>query len=371
MPTKKLAVVIGRFAPVHKYHISDLMTRAAKYDKVIILLGSAFKALNQKNPFMPGSREMLIRAGLDDAGIDGSKFLFVPLKDYPYSDNRWVLQVQKIIEQTLDTLVKEQRVHKPFLWEPILVGNNKDETSFYLKLFPQWNTDINIPSYQCNATDIRAAIFEDKLESVKDQLSPQVFEHIKLWMSLPDFTRLQREYWAEKKSRTVLAFKDQEGNLKEAPYKPIAYCTDNIVTWRGHVLLIRRRSEPGKGLWALPGGHLNPNEWVKEGAIRELQEETHIFFYSKNDQKRKLFLSADWCKTSHQFDYPGRSQNGRKITTAYHWVIPDEFEVVVEADDDADRAQWFSFYDVLEKMDYDLFEDHQSIIAHMILGPSL
>ena len=53
---KKLAVVIGRFAPVHKQHIKSLLARAAKYDHVLVLLGSAYKALTCKNPFMPGDR---------------------------------------------------------------------------------------------------------------------------------------------------------------------------------------------------------------------------------------------------------------------------------------------------------------------------
>ena len=375
MNTKKLAVVIGRFAPVHKYHIKSLLARAAKYDHVIVLLGSANKALNQKNPFMPEFRASMIRAALRDHGVDVSKFTFVPLKDYPYSNNRWVLQVQKIVDQCKENL----RTCTPNEWETVLVGVDKDDTTFYLKLFPQWKSDVIAPEFSANATDIRKAMFENNLESVRDLLPESTFEDLKLWMTQPTFARLQREYEAEKRSRTCLAFigpdgkplKDEKGEVKVAPYKPIAYCTDNVVTWRGHVLLIRRRSEPGKGLWALPGGHLNPSEWVKECAVRELQEETHIYFYKDGDKKRKLYLNPDWCKSSHQFDYPGRSQNGRKITTAYHWVIPDEFEVAVQADDDADRAQWFSFYDVLEKMDYDLFEDHQSIIAHMILGPSL
>jgi len=377
---KKLALVIGRFQPVHKYHIKSLLARAAKYDHVLVLLGSAYKALDQKNPFMPDDREQMIRASLQDEGVDTSKFTFVALKDYPYSNNRWVLQVQKNVDKALEQcrineVGKSLHVARQD-WEPILVGVDKDDTTFYLKLFPQWARDITAVEFNGNATDIRKALFENKLETIRDTVTPTTFEYIRNWMQSSTYARLQREYEAEKRTRTVLAFKDAEGNLKEASYKPVAYCTDNIVTWRGHILLIRRRSEPGKGLWALPGGHLNPNEWVKDCAVRELQEETHIYFYKdiKGDgdlHKRRLYLSPEWCRTSHQFDDPNRSQNGRKITTGYHWVIPDEYEVKVQADDDADRAQWFSFYDVLENMDYELFEDHQSIIAHMILGPSL
>jgi ADP-ribose pyrophosphatase YjhB (NUDIX family) len=48
------------------------------------------------------------------------------------------------------------------------------------------------------------------------------------------------------------------------------------VTDDGHVLLIRRGLEPGRGLWAQPGGFLEIDETVTEGAIRETLEETGL-----------------------------------------------------------------------------------------------
>jgi len=46
------------------------------------------------------------------------------------------------------------------------------------------------------------------------------------------------------------------------------------ITERGEVVLIRRGIEPGYGLWAQPGGFLEIDETVVEGAIRETREET-------------------------------------------------------------------------------------------------
>jgi ADP-ribose pyrophosphatase YjhB (NUDIX family) len=48
------------------------------------------------------------------------------------------------------------------------------------------------------------------------------------------------------------------------------------VTDEGHVLLIRRGLEPGRGLWAQPGGFLEVDETVTEGAVRETLEETGL-----------------------------------------------------------------------------------------------
>jgi len=48
------------------------------------------------------------------------------------------------------------------------------------------------------------------------------------------------------------------------------------VTDEGHILLIRRGFEPGRGLWAQPGGFLEVDETPSEGAIRETLEETGL-----------------------------------------------------------------------------------------------
>ncbi len=42
------------------------------------------------------------------------------------------------------------------------------------------------------------------------------------------------------------------------------------------VLLVKRANPPFKGMWSLPGGHLEPGEPVLEAAARELREETGI-----------------------------------------------------------------------------------------------
>jgi ADP-ribose pyrophosphatase YjhB (NUDIX family) len=45
------------------------------------------------------------------------------------------------------------------------------------------------------------------------------------------------------------------------------------VTDAGDVVLLRRGFEPGRGLWAQPGGFLEVDETATEGAVRETEEE--------------------------------------------------------------------------------------------------
>ena len=44
----------------------------------------------------------------------------------------------------------------------------------------------------------------------------------------------------------------------------------------GELILLRRGFEPGRGLWAQPGGFLEVDETASEGAIRETHEETGL-----------------------------------------------------------------------------------------------
>lgn len=57
---------------------------------------------------------------------------------------------------------------------------------------------------------------------------------------------------------------------------PRVVVTTIPVTDAGEVVLIRRGIEPGRGSWAQPGGFLEVDETLAEGAIRETWEETGL-----------------------------------------------------------------------------------------------
>lgn len=51
---------------------------------------------------------------------------------------------------------------------------------------------------------------------------------------------------------------------------------DIIIRTPGGVVLIKRRNEPYKGRWALPGGFVRYGERVEDAAAREAKEETGL-----------------------------------------------------------------------------------------------
>ena len=148
------------------------------------------------------------------------------------------------------------------------------------------------------------------------------------------------------------------------PYEVIFQTVDACVIQTGHVLLIKRKSRPGKGLWALPGGFLNPRERLFDAAIRELREETKIKVPDPILRSSMIF--------KEDFDYPDRSLRGRTISKGFLFKLPDfvvngKIEMpYIKGADDAEKAVWVPINEALEKPEM-FFEDHFHILS-MLLG---
>jgi 8-oxo-dGTP diphosphatase len=61
-----------------------------------------------------------------------------------------------------------------------------------------------------------------------------------------------------------------EGSRHVACVGGIAHTSD------GRILLIRRANEPGRGLWSVPGGRVEPGESDEAALVREMAEETGL-----------------------------------------------------------------------------------------------
>ncbi len=119
------------------------------------------------------------------------------------------------------------------------------------------------------------------------------------------------------------------------------------------VLLIKRALPPHKGEWALPGGFINLEESLEEGARRELVEETGV--------------SGVYLEQLYTFGQPDRDPRERVITVAYYALVPsDKLEIL--AGSDAEGVSWFGMKELA-----DLAFDHQEILkmAHQRLTAKL
>ena len=69
--------------------------------------------------------------------------------------------------------------------------------------------------------------------------------------------------------------KSADAGPREAPVWP--RCGASAAIFRGDaVLLIQRGKGALKGLWSLPGGHIEAGETAKAAAVREVREETGV-----------------------------------------------------------------------------------------------
>jgi bifunctional NMN adenylyltransferase/nudix hydrolase len=149
--------------------------------------------------------------------------------------------------------------------------------------------------------------------------------------------------------------KKYKESWKAAPFPPTFMTVDAVVVQSGHILLVKRGDMPGKGLWALPGGFLNQEETMLDGAIRELKEETKI--------KVPVPVLKGSIKGSKTFDAPNRSARGRTITQAFHFDLGVGELPKVKGSDDAEKAFWVPFNQVKQEK---MFEDHFHIIDNFI-----
>ncbi|HZY17901.1 MAG TPA: NUDIX domain-containing protein [Ramlibacter sp.] len=148
-----------------------------------------------------------------------------------------------------------------------------------------------------------------------------------------------------------------------APYPVVLVTVDALVRAGGHVLLVRRGRSPGKGLWAVPGGFLEPREPVLQAALRELVEETGLPLSRREMQQR--------LRRVHIFDHPERSQRGRIVTHAFFFELGDAEPPPVQGGDDAAAAQWVPQAQ-LTSLEAQLHDDHFHILDTFLglSGPS-
>ena len=112
------------------------------------------------------------------------------------------------------------------------------------------------------------------------------------------------------------------------------------------ILLIKRKHDPFMGKWALPGGFVEIDEDLEDGAKRELEEETGL----KN-------IALAQFKT---YGTPGRDPRGRTISVVYYGFLTNE-SPKIEAGDDAEEASWFELHKLPE-----LAFDHEFILDEFI-----
>jgi len=344
-------VLIGRFQPLHIGHEHVIARALERVNHLIVLIGSANVARDPRNPFTYGEREAMLRTAFRHEMAEG-RLIVAPLDDHLYSDTAWVAQVQR----TVRAFVLDHGNHHGFQNHGIddfrvaLTGYGKDASSYYLKLFPEWeNLQIDSQHGTFSSTDVRRRYFQRAPDVPATVLSSGVAQFLHEFMLGEPFRGLLEE------AEYLEAYPAQWG---KGPF----VTADAVVIQSGHILLVERGGYPGKGLLALPGGFVGPDERIRDAAIRELREETAISD-GKGQIPPAMLASFIEDARTRVFDAPTRSLRGRIITHAFLFRLPERRKLFsVKGGDDAAHARWYRFGDLSPEM---LFEDHWSIIEEM------
>jgi bifunctional NMN adenylyltransferase/nudix hydrolase len=346
------AVCIGRFQPFHKAHQELVKHALTLAEKVILVLGSARSAPDIRNPWTPAMREEMIRACFPN---ENERLIFRAVRDYPYNDNFWIAEVQNSVSEAI---LDNSDLDNPEDALVALVGHFKDRTSYYLNLFPQWSFEdfwrSSADLQKTHAASLREEFFQIEAEnSWKNRVPNEVLKFLERYQQSEIFAELLHEFDYIRKYKADTRFVG-------VPFDPVFVTTDAVVVQSGHILVVRRKFHPGKGLLALPGGFLLSGMTLEDSALRELKEETNIHVPPQ--------ILKQSIKASHIFDYPDRSQRGRTITQAFFIQLEASLKnglPQVKGGDDAARAFWLPLSS-LGEMEEQFFEDHIHIIRYFL-----
>ncbi|MBR1374666.1 MAG: bifunctional nicotinamide-nucleotide adenylyltransferase/Nudix hydroxylase [Cardiobacteriaceae bacterium] len=333
-----LGVLIGRFQPFHLGHLELVRAALTSVDRLLILIGSGNTPRTIKNPFTFVERVEMIEQTLGENELN--RVFFASIPDYPYDDAAWCLAVETQVAKIKQASDLE---HMP----TVLIGHEKDESSYYLKLFPNWKRIEFADFGGYSATPLRDKYLRD------GEISTDFPSEVREYLAAFKYSDVYQNLVAERKQID----KEKEA-WKNAPYPPIFVTVDALVKHKNEILLIERGRYPGKGLWALPGGFLEEKETMLTSCLRELSEETGI---SCSQAVWEKFL-----RKQQIFEAYGRSFRGRVITQVFLFELPADCpRPSICAGDDAAYSFWTKI-DELKAENF--FDDHFHIIREMLKG---
>ncbi|OTG73247.1 nicotinamide-nucleotide adenylyltransferase [Acinetobacter sp. ANC 4169] len=178
-------VFIGRFQPFHLAHMQTIKIALQHSQNVILALGSAQNERNIKNPFSASEREQMILSNFSEA--DQKRIKFVHVIDV-YDDQKW--------QQLLKSLVTEVAESDAKIG---LIGHFKDESSYYLKLFPEWEMlELDSLVGAISATPLREAYYRGEIIESAFPLGTSEFLH--KFKKTAIYQQLQHKYLTQDKT---------------------------------------------------------------------------------------------------------------------------------------------------------------------------
>ena len=178
-------VFIGRFQPFHLAHMQTIKIALQQSQNVILALGSAQNERNLKNPFTVQERERMILSNF--AAADQQRIKFVHIIDV-YDDKKWQKLVTSLVKEVVGA---EDKVG--------LIGHFKDESSYYLQLFPEWEmVELDSLKDAISATPLREAYYRGEI--IESAFPLGTSEFLQQFQQTEIYQQLQHKYLTQDKT---------------------------------------------------------------------------------------------------------------------------------------------------------------------------
>ncbi|ALH96521.1 nicotinate-nicotinamide nucleotide adenylyltransferase [Acinetobacter equi] len=181
-------VFIGRFQPFHLAHLQTVKIALEKSQFVILALGSAQLERNIKNPFLAIEREEMILANFTED--EQKRIVFVHIHDV-YDDEKWQKLVKKLVEGKTE-----------FSDKIGLIGHFKDDSSYYLKFFPEWEmVELDSLEGAMSATPMREAYYRGIID--KTAFPMGTIKFLQKFQINPIYKQLQHKFETQDKTNLL------------------------------------------------------------------------------------------------------------------------------------------------------------------------
>ncbi len=140
-------------------------------------------------------------------------------------------------------------------------------------------------------------------------------------------------------------YKEMKKEHRGDVYLNPALTVDGIIEKDGEILLIKRKKDPFKDKYALPGGFVEYKEKVESAVTREIEEETGL----KTEVKELIGVYSE----------RGRDPRGHTVSVVYSLGVKGG---PISSGSDAKEAKYFPKYELPE-----LAFDHKKIIKDYLL----
>lgn len=181
-------VFIGRFQPFHLAHMQTIKIALQQSQQVILALGSAQQERNIKNPFLASEREEMILSNFSEA--DQKRIKFVHVIDV-YNDEKWQKLVKLLVAGVAELNAKVG-----------LIGHFKDESSYYLRLFPEWEmVELDSLEDALSATPMREAYYRGEIQ--RDKFPQGTIDFLENFQKTTTYQQLSEKFAQNDKTNLV------------------------------------------------------------------------------------------------------------------------------------------------------------------------